>query len=99
MNQLPLLQQFNIERTKVENDRKVSLKRIQTELARIRSEEKAYGKDLLKKMIPVRVTLNPKLVESIKEKSPFSVEIVDNKKEKVVNEVVKPNEAELNIDM
>lgn len=101
MNSLPKLQQLNIDRTKVENDRKISLKRIQTELARIRNEEKAYAKDLVKKMIPIRVTLNPKLVESIKANSPFSVSIetVDNKKEKVVNEIVKPNEAELDIDM
>ena len=101
MNILPKLQQFNIDRTKVENDRKGALKRIQTELTRIRNEEKTYAKDLIKKMIPLRVTLNPKLVESIKDKSPFSVEIVDNKSESnaTVAPVAKTNEAELSIDL
>jgi hypothetical protein len=68
-------QKLNADRIALENNRRVVLKRIQTELNRIRVEEKVYGKELLKQMIPVRVTLNPKLVETLKAMSPVQITV------------------------
>jgi hypothetical protein len=73
-------------RSEIETTRKSVLKRIQTDLRRIRDEEKSYSRELIKEIIPVRVSFKTGLLDRLKDSFPVKVEIIkkdDNKSVKV----------------
>lgn len=89
--------QKNTRRSEMENSRKTLLKRIQSDLRRIRDEEKSYSSDLIKEIIPVKVTFNKDLIDKVKNAMPIKVEITKKKESSkaVTPEVV--SDAELDV--
>ena len=89
--------QKNTRRSEMENSRKTLLKRIQSDLRRIRDEEKTYSSDLIKEIIPVKVTFNKDLIDKVKNAMPIKVEITKKKESSktVTPEVV--SDAELDV--
>ena len=74
-------------RAEIESSRKSLLKRIKTDLRRISDEEKIYSKDLLKDIIPVRISFKKDVLERLKDSLPIKVEIVKKNDGKTVKSV------------
>lgn len=63
-------------RVEIESARKALLKRIQTDIRRIGEEEKSYSSELIKEIIPVRVSFKKEVLDRLKDAFPIKVEIV-----------------------
>lgn len=86
----------NTRRNEIENTRKPLLKRIQSDLRRIRDEEKSYSSDLIKEIIPVKISFNKELIDKLKNILPIKVEITKKDSSKTITpEVV--SDAELDV--
>ena len=78
-------------RQELESARKNLLKRIQTDLRKIGTEEKEYSRELLKELVPVRVSFKKGFLDRLKESSPIQIEILKNKNSGVVTPEVVSN--------
>ena len=78
-------------RQELESARKNLLKRIQTDLRKIGTEEKEYSRELFKELVPVRVSFKKGFLDRLKESSPIQIEILKNKNGGVVTPEVVSN--------